>query len=131
MKTRLVLSGVLVLGSLCLISAVAAAGRLHFAGVPPAGVRPSTPIVGQMVVSLRPDLNTTWNVYADGRIIWQKWTPAGDATVIPAGAKAIDTGYVQQRLTAAGVRLIRSKIVAAGLFAHDLTLNLRGHNARL
>ena len=60
-------------------------------------------------------------MYADGRVIWQKWTSSGDATVVPDGARRLDTGYVQQRLTLEGVQLLRSKILATGLFEHDLS----------
>lgn len=100
----------------------------HFAGFPPVGVKASTPTTGMFVLGLRPTATTEWNVYADGRIIWQKWTRAGDATVVPKGARRLDTGYVQQRLTPAGVQLLWSKIVATGLFEHDLLLDLgKGH----
>jgi hypothetical protein len=91
---------------------------------PLVGVKASTPTTGRLVVGLRPTATTEWNVYADGRIIWQKWTPSGDATVVPKGARRLDTGYVQQRLTARGVQLLRSKILATGLFEHNLRLDL-------
>src|SRR5215831_1997081 len=65
----------------------------HFAGLPPVGVKASTPTTGRLVIGLRPTATTEWNVYADGRVIWQKWTPAGDATVVPKGASKPDTGY--------------------------------------
>lgn len=94
----------------------------HFAGFPPVGVKASTPTTGTLVLGLRPTADTQWNVYADGRIIWQRWTPSGDATVIPKGARRLDTGYVQQRLTLQGVQLLQSKILATGLFEHDLRL---------
>jgi hypothetical protein len=68
------------------------------------------------------------NVYADGRLIWQKWTPSGDARVVPKGAKRLDTGYVQQRLTLRGVQLLQSKILATGLFEHDLRLVVGRHH---
>jgi len=96
----------------------------HFAGFPPAGLKASTPTAGRLVLGLNPTATTEWNVYADGRIIWQKWTRAGDATVIPKGARKRNTGYVQQRLTLAGVQLLWSQIVATGLFEHDLLLDL-------
>ncbi len=129
MKKRRTLRGTLVLISLCLLPAVAAAEPVHFNGLPPAEGKPSAPTSGQMVISLRMfrHWDTTWNVYADGTVISQRWTQSGDATVIPAGAKAPDTGYVQQRLTPAGVRLLQSKIAATGLFDHDLLL----HNAQV
>jgi hypothetical protein len=102
----------------------------RFAGLPPVGVKASTPTTG------RPEIGfsltgpragaetTTWYVYADGRFVWQKWSPPGDATVVPTGAKKLDTGYVQQRLTLSGVQLLRSKILATGLFEHNLKLEV-------
>ena len=86
--------------------AVAVAGSAptkptHFAGFPPVGVKASTPTTGRLLIGLSPTTTTgsTWNVYSDGRVIWQKWTSSGDATVVPDGARRLDTGYVQQRLT--------------------------------
>jgi hypothetical protein len=108
-----------------LLSGSASAGQVRFAGLPSKGVKPSTPTTGTMVVSLYFSPNTTWNVYADGRVIWQRWTPSGDATVVPSGATRFDTTYVQQRLTLQGVQLLQSKILATGLFDHDLNLRLR------
>lgn len=100
----------------------------HFAGVPAAGVKPSRPTTGRLLLGLRPANNTIWNVYADGRVIWQKWTSSGDATVVPDGKSRLDTGYVQQRLTLQGVQLLRAMILSTGLFDHDLRLELgRGH----
>jgi hypothetical protein len=78
-----------------------------------------------MVVSLNFSPNTTWNVYADGRVIWQRWTRSGDATVVPSGATRFHTTFVQQRLTLQGVQLLQSKILATGLFDHDLTVWLQ------
>ncbi len=92
----------------------------HFAGFPAVGIKASTPTTGTLVISRRPTASTEWNVYADGRIIWQKWTQSGDATVVPRGARRLETGYVQQRLTLQGVQLLQSKILATGLFEHDL-----------
>ena len=100
----------------------------HFAGFPPVGVKASTPTTGRLLIGLGPTPTTTWNVYADGRIIWQKWTRSGDATVVPKGARRLDTGYVQQRLTLRGVQLLQSKILATGLFEDNLRLDLGGHD---
>ena len=100
----------------------------HFAGFPEEGVKASMPTTGRLLIGLGPTDTTTWNVYADGRVIWQKWTSSGDATVVPDGARRLDTGYVQQRLTPQGVQLLLSKILATGLFEQDLTLDLgSGH----
>ncbi len=107
----------------------------HFAGFPPVGAKASTPTTGRLLMSFMPTEGgsrdfTEWNVYADGRIIWQTWTPNdadGDATVVPQGARRLDTGYVQQRLTLQGVQLLQSKILATGLFEHDLWLVVGRH----
>jgi hypothetical protein len=105
--------------------------RTHFAGLPSAGTKASTPTTGRLVVGLSSTAataTTVWDVYADGRIVWQKWTRSGDATVVPAGARRLDTGYVQQRLSFGGVQLLLSKILATGLFEHNLKLEVgRGH----
>jgi len=115
----------------------------HFAGFPPEGVKASTPTTGTLLIrlfragrgrpgpvrGLRLSANTTWNVYSDGRIIWQKWTASGDATVVPEGARRLDTGYVEQLLTPHGVQLLLSKILATGLFEQDLMLDVGKHQA--
>ena len=111
----------------CALATDASAHPFHFAGVPAAGVTASAPTTGTMLISLKPTATTTWTLYADGRILWQKWTTAGVATVVPAGERRLDTGVVQQRLTLKGVQLVRSKIVSTGLFEHNLMLDLGGH----
>ena len=108
----------------------------HFAGFPPDGVKASMPTTGTLLIGLsrwglRSATTTTWNVYADGRVIWQKWTSSGDATAVPDGVRRLDTGYVQQRLTREGVQLLLSKIVATGLFEQDLRLHVGGHHTWL
>ena len=139
--TRVVLS-VATTVVVALAFALAAAGSAstkptHFAGFPPVGIKASTPTTGRLLIGLsrfgpggaglRP--TTTWNVYADGRVIWQKWTSSGNATVVPDGARRLDTGYVQQRLTPEGVQLLLSQILATGLFEQDLMLEVGGHHA--
>jgi hypothetical protein len=118
--------------------AVAAAGsasaRLdslptHFGGFPPKGVEASPFTSGRLLIGLSPRANTTWNVYADGWVIWQRWTSSGVATAVPYGARRRDTGYVRQRLTLEGVQLLRSKLLATGLFEHNLRLDIGRHDA--
>jgi hypothetical protein len=103
----------------------------HFAGVPPQRTRASTPTTGKLMLSFsaRSNLHLIWNVYADGRVIWQKWGPLGDPIVIPPGARMIDTGYVQQRLTLQGVQLLRARILSTGLFEHSLRLRVERRHA--
>jgi hypothetical protein len=111
----------------------------HFAGVPPQGTHASTPTTGTLVLSFdfepklsfgaEPIPSLSWSVYADGRVIWQKWSSTGDPIVIPPGASMIDTGYVQQRLTSQGVQLLRAKILSTGLFDQNLKVRVGRHRA--
>lgn len=128
----------LVVFALVVALAVAAAGsasaRLdslptRFGGFPPKGVEASPFTTGRLLFGLRPRATTTWNVYADGWVIWQKWTSSGVASVVPDGARRLDTGYVYQRLTRQGVQLLRSRLLATGLFAHNLLLAVGRHHA--
>jgi hypothetical protein len=104
----------------------------RFAGLPPVGARASLPSDGTLVFHIEPDSGGEpgISVFADGRIIWQRWSSAGDPLVIPAGADPVETGYVQQRLTARGVQLLLARILrtgqAAGLFRQNMEL---GHEA--
>jgi len=102
----------------------------YYAGLPPAGTQTSGPAAGRLVLKIEPQPHTSWDVYADGRIIWQKWTDAGDPRVIPGGTDPHDIGYVQQRLTPTGVQMLRSQILAlaqpAGLFRRNVILGRKG-----
>jgi hypothetical protein len=105
----------------------------HFAGVPQQGTHASTPTTGTLLLSLNlgnltSHVYSTWNVYEDGRVIWQKWSPSGDPIVIPPGARMIDIGYVQQRLTPQGLQLLRARILSSGLFEHNLSLRIAKHH---
>src|SRR5262245_35315250 len=91
-----------------------------FSGLPPAGATPSTPESGELVLhyvgrsathasDITP-LMQIW-VYADGRVIWAEES-ASSSSAAPEGANEL-TGYLEQRLTPAGVELLRSKV--AGL----------------
>ena len=73
----------------------------RFAGFPPIGVRATMPTTGRLVLGLT-TASAEWDVYADELVIGQKWTPSGDAAVLPKGARRFETGYVQQRLTLRG-----------------------------
>lgn len=93
-------------------------------GLPPKGATPSTPERGELVLdfvfghTMGDPGRFTVNVYADGRLIWQR---LGDRT---AGADeyAIEntTGLIEQRLTPEGVELVRSEVLSTGLFDDDL-----------
>ena len=99
--------------------------RIGFIGVPPEGAEPSTPVAGDLVLSLDTTVSygdsfkTTMYVYADGRMIWERH---GAPTDVPEGAKKQSTGYLEQVLTAAGVEALRSEVLGTGLFEGDLHL---------
>lgn len=82
-------------------------------GLPPPGAVPSDPEEGELVASMwehhgaTGDFGNGWiYIYADGRVIW-----ATDSE--PTG------GWLEQRLTRTGVELIRSEMLATGLFEED------------
>jgi hypothetical protein len=118
--------------------AVAAAGsastkvdplRMHFGGIPPKSVEASPFTTGKLLISLKPRANTTWNVYSGGWVVWQKWDSSGAPTVVPDGATRLDTSYVQQQLTPQGVQLLQAKLLATGLFEHNLRLDVGSYHA--
>lgn len=104
-----------------------------FIGLPPQGATPSAPESGELVLeggarsaSLARGPNAggqyvgplvrVW-VYADGRVIWDR-----REAPVPEGANELTSGFLEQRLTREGVELVRSEVVASGLFDRDLTL---------
>jgi hypothetical protein len=109
-----------------------------FIGLPPVGATPSAPQSGELVVHWfgfsatlpggpivrRPGegggpIARAW-VYADGRIIWDRRSHGPTATRIPEGANELTSGYLEQRLTAEGVELMRSEV--AGLLDRSRTV---------
>jgi hypothetical protein len=106
-----------------------------FVGLPPVGAAPSAPASGELVLSFRgrsitrplhgrmttPNGNrigpmTGVFVYADGRLITLR---EGGAA---GGANEATSGFLEQRLTAAGVTELLSRTLSTGLFTHDLAL---------
>jgi hypothetical protein len=90
-------------------------------GLPAPGATRSTPEHGKLVLYLEGGgpFTAVW-VYADGRLIW------GDVGNLPAGAPTEGaTGFVEQHLTPAGVKFLRTQVISTGLFEDDLAL-LRG-----
>jgi hypothetical protein len=88
-----------------------------FIGLPPLGATPSTPEDGELVlhwmvrsVTLGGLQSRAW-VYADGRIVWSRHDGP-----LPEGANELTSGYLEQRLAPEGVELLRSQLVASGLF---------------
>lgn len=100
-----------------------------FIGLPPVGATPSAPESGELVLRWLGESATharpaqgggvddpfvgAW-VYADGRMIW--WRDRQ----LPEGANELTSGYLEQRLTAEGVELLRSEVV--GLFDRSRAL---------
>ena len=74
-------------------------------GLPPVGATPSTPESGvlEMYYWINFPRSRSW-VYADGRLIRLGVPPR--------------RGFLEQRLTREGVKLLRSEIVSAGGFGH-------------
>ena len=96
--------------------------RVGFIGLPPPGAEPSTPVHGDLVLSMigrsasnGGGLFRAW-VYADGRLIW---TEEGD---FPYGANDTHTGVLEQRLTPEGIEQMRTALLSTGLFDHDVSL---------
>jgi hypothetical protein len=75
-------------------------------GLPPVGATPSTPESGvlEMYYSVRMKTRSRNWVYADGRLIRLGAPPR--------------RGFLEQRLTREGVKLLRSEILSAGGFGH-------------
>jgi hypothetical protein len=94
-----------------------------FIGLPPEGATPSAPESGELVLAAdgiaNADRTKVW-AYADGRLISQR--SFGDREPAPGSANRWSSGLLEQRLTAAGVELLRSEIVSTGLFDEDKTL---------
>jgi hypothetical protein len=79
-------------------------------GLPPEGATPSAPARGELVVGFLfghsggDPGRFGLQVYADGRVIWQRLSSQRDA------------GLIEQRLTPEGVGLVRSEVLSTGLF---------------
>jgi hypothetical protein len=94
------------------------ADRVGLVGLALAGAKPSLPKTGELVLGFT--FGRTMGdqgrfrvfVYADGRLIWQRF---GDAT-------NYSTGLLEQRLTLEGVELVTAEMISTGLFDHDLHL---------
>lgn len=112
--------------------------RVGLIGMPPEGATPSTPRRGKLVISYRGHVpaKIAWSktrkwgksfawVYADGRLIWLREDDR------PYGANHSSTGYLEQRLTPAGIKLLRSKIITSGVFAHRPPAPREGNPRRI
>jgi hypothetical protein len=93
-----------------------------FVGLPPEGAAPSVPESGELVLSfagrvhsLGLDFHRMW-LYADGRLIWKSNLEGSSAGwTLRFGTSQPTTAVIEQRLTPAGVELLRSRTLAAGL----------------
>lgn len=96
------------------VRAIVFDGGRSVTALPPWGTKPSTPAAGRIVLNFHGRAGgvvQVW-VYADGRIIRR-------AEGGPAGVGAIRTGFIEQRLTDEGVKLLGSKILATRLVERD------------
>ena len=84
----------------------------RFIGLPPVVATPSTPESGELVIQY----------WVEPRAL--RAAMAGDqAGYTPTGGRSHRaSGLLEQRLTPEGVELLRSEIVATGLFGHDSLL---------
>jgi hypothetical protein len=98
-------------------------GRVGLVGLAPEGATPSLPSRGELVLSAffahtgGDPGRFHFNVYADGRLIWQRLGGGTDKYAID-----YTTGWVEQRLTPEGVELLRSEALSTGLFDNDVHL---------
>jgi len=109
-----------------------------FLGLPPEGSTPSLPKANPWVIAFDGPDNGGYGhvrsiyVYADGRIIWQKHgcddrPKICEPLELPQAATTLASGWLEQRLTPEGVELLRSEVLASGLFdGGDLNLDVEG-----
>jgi hypothetical protein len=101
-----------------------ALSKVNVINLPPEGAPPSSPEHGELVLyvdgrGIAADRAlTSMYLYADGRLIWWR---EGD---LPAGATGHD--ILEQRLTPEGVELMRSEMIASGLFDRGIGVLMGG-----
>jgi hypothetical protein len=129
---------VVVLAAVAVATAVTTAGWaivhkvvIHesFESLPPVGATPSAPESGELVIYYRLDVKQDekpahgrWRwVYADGRLLTADSRPMAQRSHsdLPEADNRWSSGLLEQRLTPAGVELMRSEIVSTGLFEHN------------
>jgi hypothetical protein len=93
-------------------------------GLPPEGATPSTPDRGELVLASWAGTTSgprTWMwVYADGRVIRRQEA----VTPVPYGDGNHFTVFIEQRLTPAGVELLRSEVISSELFEKNQELTV-------
>lgn len=91
---------------------------LGLLGLSPEGATPSSPEHGELVLSFGfghtdGDFGRfTLNLYADGRVIWQRMAD-------PSINQTSSTGLVEQRLTPEGIHLVLAEVLSTGLIDRD------------
>lgn len=96
-------------------------GPVGLMGLPPEDATPSSPARGELVVdfmfghTMGDPGRFGLSLYADGRLIWHRLGDGHTPGLEP-------TGWIEQRLTAEGVDLVRDEVLATGLFDHDRDL---------
>jgi hypothetical protein len=97
-------------------------------GLPPEGATPSTPRRGELVLGFMfghsggDPGRFVVQVYADGRLIWERLGGGEDDYAIE-----YSTGLLEQRLTPEGVELVKAEVLSTGLFDHDRNLGYVGN----
>jgi len=91
-----------------------------FTGLPPNGAAPSNPETGELVFSfygrvraIGLDLHRM-SVYSDGRLIWKRNLDSTSDLRVFDGLEPT-TAVIEQRLTPAGVELLRAMVMSGGL----------------
>jgi hypothetical protein len=87
-------------------------------GLPPEGTTPSDPTLSELVLRHEGSVAAPWTtmwVYADGRLLTSRFLGSR-----PAGIGDEYIGFVERRLTPAGVEFLRSRALLTGLFDDDL-----------
>ena len=113
----------------------AASTHVGFLGLPPDGAQPSLPKVGRLMIAFQGADDSGYGhvnsiyVYADGRLLWEKLGCDArprlcEPVEVPEGASDLSTGWLEQRLAPEGIKLVRSEILATGLFERDLQLEV-------
>ena len=88
-----------------------------FVGLPPVGATPSTPEDGELVLHwMVRSVTIGGSSPVPGSMPTGASSGVGTTAPLPEGANESTSGYLEQRLTPDGVELLRSQLVASGLF---------------
>jgi hypothetical protein len=106
--------------------------RVGFLGLAPEGAQASLPPVGELVIRFDNFCcpGQALFVFSDGRMIWSQNNVVDPGQrdwvdLAPQGADEYETGYLEQRLTPAGVELLRSELISTGLFEKSVTFEAK------